>query len=161
MKASLSSDRQKAWERFKSSQSWRANAPLPLMTRLHQVSKLVRQRFEDELNLSTAQMRILFEAQAPDGVSQATLSKQYELEPAAVTRTAQAMERDGLITRQSDPDDNRFMRVFITNKGRQLIEVMPAQVAQFERELLDGWTDEEVLELHRMLERLEAHFEKK
>jgi DNA-binding MarR family transcriptional regulator len=160
MKGGTLLDRDKAkaeaWKRFKDSQQWVANAPMPVISRIQQVAKLARQRFEDEFKISMPQMRVLFEAQQPDGVSQAEICRNYELEPAALTRTVQAMERDGLITRASDKQDNRLMRVFTTEKGRQLTDGLPQHIAAFERDMLAGWTDEEVLELHRLLEKIET-----
>lgn len=147
--------REEAWKRFKSSQAWAANAPLPLMTRLFRANHLVANRFGEQIELSTPQMRVLFEALEPEGVSQATICKHYNIDASAVTRTVQAMERDGLVVRKVDPNDNRLMRVFITDIGRKLLEGLPEQVAEFERKLLDGWTDEEILQLHHLLEKLE------
>lgn len=144
-----------AWERFKKSEVWAANASLPIMVRLFHVTKLMGQQMQDKLKLSNPQMRILYEALEPEGVSQASICKHYNIDPASVTRTAQLMEREGLITRHPDPADNRLMRVFISDKGRKLIEGMPQRVAKLEQELIEGWTDEEILQLHSLLERLE------
>lgn len=144
-----------AWKRFKESQHWAANAPLPLTTRLFRANHLLSNRFGERIELSTPQMRVLFEALEPEGVSQATICKHYNIDPSAVTRTVQAMERDGLVVRKIDSNDNRLMRVFITDKGRQLIDGLPERVAAFEHEMLDGWTDEEILQLHSLLEKLE------
>ncbi len=145
----------RAWERFKQSQVWAANAPLPLMVQLLRTSRLVSQQVEEATQVTLPQMRILFEALEPEGVSQSTLHKHYLVDPAAITRTVQAMERDGLITRSSDPSDNRFMRVFITDKGRQLIEATPPRMAEYEQRMVKGLTDSEILQLHALLERIE------
>src|SRR5689334_11379510 len=113
----------KGWEQFKHTYTWAANAKLPLMARLGRASKLMTHRLEEDLDMSLPQVRILFEALDPEGISQSALHKQYKVDPASITRTVQAMERDGLITRRPDVNDNRLMRVYITEKGRELAEV--------------------------------------
>jgi DNA-binding MarR family transcriptional regulator len=152
---SQANKRSKGWEWLSQSRVWAANAPWPLMFRVSRANRLIASQLEEKLNLSIPQMRILFEALDPGGVSQATLYKRYNVDPASITRTVQVMERDGLITRSPDPDDNRFMRVFITEKGRQLAEEMPRRLAEFEQRLVKGLTESEILQLHNLLERLE------
>lgn len=150
------SKKKTAWERMNSTQIWAGKAKMPLMMRLVRTSKLVGQRMEDSMNLSLPHMRILWEATQPGGVSQSDLHKQYKVDPASITRTVQTLERDGLITRAPDPADNRLMRVFITDKGRALVETLPARIAEFERQLVEGLEDTEILQLHSLLDRLEA-----
>ncbi len=145
-----------AWERLNSQQEWAAGADLPVMVRLGRVYRLVSQQLEDALGLSLPQVRILFEALEPDGVSQSALHKSYKIDPASITRTVQAMERDGLITRRADQADNRLMRVYITKAGRALTLKLPAQIAEFERHLVEGLSDAQILQLHTVLEHLET-----
>jgi DNA-binding MarR family transcriptional regulator len=153
--ASQTDKRSKGWEWLSKSRVWAANAPWPLMFRLGRANRLVSAQLEEKLNMSIPQMRILFEALDPAGVSQASLYKRYNVDPASITRTVQVMERDGLITRNPDPDDNRFMRVFITEEGRKLAEEMPKRLAEFEQRLVKSLTESEILQLHSLLERLE------
>jgi MarR family transcriptional regulator, organic hydroperoxide resistance regulator len=124
------------------------------MFRISRTARFIAQQLEEQLDLSTPQMRILFEALEPEGVSQAVLCKQYQVDPASITRTVQAMERDGLVTRHVDESDNRYMRVYATEKGRILAESLPAKIASFEQHLVEGLSDDEILMLHTLLERL-------
>lgn len=140
---------------YKSNYKWAADAELPLMMHLSRATHLVTQKLEAEVKLSTPQIRILFEALDPKGVSQSFLGKRHKVDPAAITRTVQAMERDGLITRRQDANDNRFVRVYITDKGRALIEAMPPQLQRFEQELVVGWSEDEIKQLHSLLDKLE------
>jgi DNA-binding MarR family transcriptional regulator len=142
-------------EWLKSSQKWAAGSPVPIMQHLIRASRLVTQKLEVENKLNTSQIRVLFEALHPNGVSQAFLSKQHKVDPASVTRTVQTMERDGLITRRPDATDNRYMRVYITPKGKEMIAGVPPILARFEQELVEGWTDDEIRQLHALLDKIE------
>src|SRR5947209_6875817 len=92
---SQSDNRSKGWEWLSKSQVWAANTSWPLMFRLSRANRIVASQLEENINLSTPQMRILFEALDPGGVSQAALYKRYNVDPASITRTVQVMERDG------------------------------------------------------------------
>lgn len=149
--------RSRKW--FKEEYKWAGGAHLPLMMHMSRASHFMSQKLEAAIKLSVPQMRILFEALDPKGVSQSFLGKRHNVDPASITRTVQAMERDGLITRQPDAKDNRLMRVFITEKGRALIESIPPQLQQFEKELLEGWSDAEILQFHALLDKLEQRLD--
>jgi len=53
-----------------------------------------------------------------DGLSQGEFTQDYEMDPSRVTRTAQSLEGDGLIRRERDVEDNRVMRMYLTEEGR-------------------------------------------
>src|SRR4051794_36238355 len=108
------------WKRLTASHRWAGNAEVPLMMRLSRTSHLVSEALEQFLDFNPSHIRILFAALEPEGVIQSSLSKVYKVDPAAITRTIQAMERDGLVYRAPDPDDNRCMRIFVTEKGQTL-----------------------------------------
>ncbi|MDB5078885.1 MAG: MarR family transcriptional protein [Chloroflexi bacterium] len=146
-------------EWLKNSQKWAGKASLPLMTHLGRASHLVTQKLVAEIKISISQIRVLFEALDPNGVSQSFLGKRYNVDPASITRTVQAMERDGLITRKPDASDNRLMRVYITEKGRELLETIPPRLFQFEQYLLEGWTESEIIQLHSFLDRIEQRMD--
>lgn len=144
-----------AWHRLTKTQRWAGNADVPLSMRLSRTSHLVGAALEQFLGFNNSQMRILFGAMEPEGVIQATLSKQYRIDPAAITRSLQAMERDGLIRREPDPKDNRCIRIFVTEKGQALAQTMPGKIAEFEANLTEGLRDEEISDMHRLLLHLE------
>lgn len=146
-------------EWLKKSQTWAGNAPLPLMLHLSRASHLVTQKMESQIKTSSSQIRVLFEALNPEGVSQSFLGKRHNVDPASITRTVQAMERDELVTRKPDASDNRFMRVYITQKGRDLIETIPSRLFQFEQELVEGFTESEIIQLHTLLDKIEQRMD--
>lgn len=77
------------------------------------------------------------------GISQAVLS-----------RVIDQMERDKLVSRKPAPGDNRAVEVWITAKGRQLLEsLMPAADA-FVQELLGGFSKSERETMLHLLNRL-------
>src|SRR5215213_7939699 len=60
-----------------------------------------------------------------DGLSQGEFTQEYEMDPSRVTRTAQSLEADGLIRRERDPEDNRVMRMYLTEEGSEVLDRLP------------------------------------
>ncbi len=50
------------------------------------------------------------------------LAQNGRLSPSAVTEVVEGLERDGFVSRESDPDDRRAVRVTLTADGRRQIQ---------------------------------------
>jgi DNA-binding MarR family transcriptional regulator len=86
-----------------------------------------------------------------DGLSQGEFTQEYELDPSRVTRTAQSLEADGLIRRERDVDDNRVMRMYLTEQGSEVLDRLPEINEQLRRRVHSVLSEEEFEELRRML----------
>ncbi len=86
-----------------------------------------------------------------NGLSQGEFTQEYELDPSRVTRTAQALEGDGLIRRERDPGDNRLMRMYLTEDGRAVLRKLPEINDELRRRVYSVLSKEEFEELRRML----------
>ena len=86
-----------------------------------------------------------------DGLSQGEFTQEYEMEPSQVTRTAQSLEADGLIRRERDPEDNRVMRMYLTEEGSEVLDRLPEINDQLRRRVHSVLSEEEFEELRRML----------
>lgn len=64
------------------------------------------------------------------------------------------MERNQLITRNILEEDNRIKSIHITAKGKELYEKMTLEKKEFEKKLLEGFSEEEIEQfieyIHRM-----------
>jgi DNA-binding MarR family transcriptional regulator len=89
-----------------------------------------------------------------DGLSQGEFTQEYEMDPSRVTRTAQSLEADGLIRRERDAEDNRVMRMYLTEEGSQVLDGLPEINDQLRRRVHSVLSEEEFEELRRMLELL-------
>ena len=68
-----------------------------------------------------------------DGLSQGEFTQEYEMDPSRVTRTAQSLEADGLIRRERDAEDNRVMRMYLTEDGLEVLQKLPEINEQLRR----------------------------
>ena len=119
-----------------------------------QVCKLHRQRADNLLNsigLHVGQEMFLTELWQKDGITQTELAEQLLLQPATVTNTLRRLEREGMVERRNDSDDQRVSRVYITEKGRGLEDSVNQKWIQLESESFAGLSLEERLLLRRLL----------
>lgn len=86
-----------------------------------------------------------------DGLSQGELTQEFELDASRVTRTAQSLESDGFIRRERDPEDNRVMRMYLAEGGREQLRKLPEINDQLRRRVHSVLSEEEFEELRRML----------
>ena len=86
-----------------------------------------------------------------DGLSQGEFTQEYEMDPSRVTRTAQSLEADGLIRRERDPEDNRVMRMYLTEEGSEVLDRLPEINEQLRSRVHSVLSEEEFEELRRML----------
>ena len=93
-----------------------------------------------------------------EGIPQRELSQAMHISPASVTNMLQRMERDGLIVRERDREDQRVVRVFLTDKAKAMRKEARTAFHQMEEELSSIYTDEEKATLHRLLTKLHDRF---
>lgn len=86
-----------------------------------------------------------------DGLSQGEFTQEYEMDPSRVTRTAQSLEGDGLIRRERDAEDNRVMRMYLTEDGLGVLDRLPEINDQLRSRVHSVLSEEEFEELRRML----------
>ncbi|CAN5743299.1 hypothetical protein BH18ACT11_BH18ACT11_16620 [soil metagenome] len=86
-----------------------------------------------------------------DGLSQGEFTQEYEMDPSRVTRTAQSLEADGLIRRERDAEDNRVMRMYLTEDGLEVLDRLPEINDQLRSRVHSVLSEEEFEELRRML----------
>ncbi len=70
------------------------------------------------------------------------------------TRLLNRLERSGLIARQRDPSDRRFVKTRITAKGLATLGALDRPVQQIHREQLGHIEESELAELIELLARI-------
>ena len=111
----------------------------------------MKHAFEREVGLSTATWFLLSMLLEEDGISQGEVSHRFEVDPSRVTRLAQRLQEERLLRRERDPEDNRVVRLYATEKGRRLIESSRKRREEFENRFRREFSPEELAELRRAL----------
>jgi DNA-binding MarR family transcriptional regulator len=111
----------------------------------------MKQAFEREVGLSAATWFLLTMLIDEDGISQGEVSHRFEVDPSRITRLAQRLEKEGLLRRKRDPEDNRIVRLHATEEGRHLIESRQERREGFEEGIRRELGQEELAEFRRVL----------
>ena len=93
---------------------------------VNDVARLFGRRFDfngrrRRLGLTRAQCRTLGYLARNEGINQAGLADLLEIRPMTLVRQIDRMEEAGWIERRSDPSDRRARRLFLTEKGRRIL----------------------------------------
>lgn len=91
-----------------------------------------------------------------DGISQRDLAEALRIAPPTLSRMLQSMEKNGLVERRDDESDQRLSRVYVTAAGRAVSREMQAAMAGHITAALAALSEDERVELARLLDRLSA-----
>ena len=113
--------------------------------------------FSQHAGMSHSRFLLLHELMHDGELSQSELQRRLGMEGALLTRFAQQMEVSGVISRRSDPADNRFTLIALTPKGHRLLKSMKTLRESSEELLADGLSKEERRELVRLLKKVQEN----
>ncbi len=95
---------------------------------------------------------LLFKLSAKgDSLRVTDLAEILGVDTPTVTRKVQQLERDGMVVRQTDPDDRRASRIRLTPAGRRTIERVRRARRGWLEQLLRDWDDHDLSALADLL----------
>ena len=97
----------------------------------------------EELGLYHGQPRLLHVLWREEGPTQSELAERVHVRPATMTKMLQRMAEAGFVERRRDSKDQRVVRVYLTDAGRQVQERVHQVWAQMEHDVLEGFSPEE------------------
>jgi DNA-binding MarR family transcriptional regulator len=95
---------------------------------------------------------------AHDGITQRDLAETLHLARPTITKMLQSLERAGVVERRPDLDDQRLMRVYLTDRGRDLEAEMRTVAAEYIGATIGTLPENDRRELARLLEALGDSF---
>lgn len=127
---------------------------------LDRISSQMRRDYSEslrELNLYVGQDNLLYRLWLGDGITQMQISEHLKCEPPTVTNMVKSLEQNGFIYRKRDEQDARVMRIFLTDKGKELEQPIEVKWRQQQEKLLKSILPEERLLLRRLLKEMESN----
>lgn len=124
---------------------------------LNDVSRLFGRRFDyngRRLGLTRAQCRTIGYLARNEGINQAGLADLLEIRPMTLVRQIDRMEEDGWIERRHDPADRRARRLFLTEKGRNVLSRIWDVASDTRDEVLAALSAREAEQLIDLLQRV-------
>lgn len=132
----------------------------PLAVLMRHVGKLLDDRLRErlgELNFPPAQGRLLRLLDRHDGLSQAALMGMMRVSAPTVSGVIDRLVAAGLVSRRADADDQRLVRVYLTDRGRGRARAARQAFEQVERDLTAGLSASRLRSAHALLRTLRTN----
>jgi DNA-binding MarR family transcriptional regulator len=126
----------------------------PIYTPSGLAFKKILWAFERDVGIGPPKYFVLNMLATEDGISQGEIARLSGVDPSRVTRLAKQLEREGLIERTRDPEDNRVVRMHLTPEGRRAFELAAERSKVFRNRVRRALNEEEHRELRRLLGKL-------
>lgn len=107
---------------------------------------------------SPAQAGVLFALQQHDGLLMGEISAKIKIAASSLSGLIQRMEDHDLIQRQTCLDDARATRIYLTPKSRELLPKLLQFTQQFNQQLQEDFTTQEIEVIERWLKHLSQKF---
>ena len=116
---------------------------------VHDVSRMRRTLFDQrlkDLDITRAQWSALaaLSRRPDDGVIQADLARELEVGKVTIGGLIDRLESSGVVERRGDPADRRTRRVYITDKGYEIIEQMQSIGRRLNAVIMKGLTLDQI-----------------
>ncbi|MCJ2177532.1 MarR family winged helix-turn-helix transcriptional regulator [Novosphingobium album (ex Hu et al. 2023)] len=124
-------------------------------TVLAQVARLMRRAFDErarEIGVTRPQWQVLSVLMRHEGIKQGGLAEILEVEPITAGRMIDRMQDAGLVERRSDPADRRAWRLFLTARGREMVQRLHPLAIETSNAALNGISQEDQADLLRILD---------
>src|SRR5688500_6575934 len=106
---------------------------------------------ESEVGMSPTRYFLLHMVANEENIRQGQVGQLSGVDPSRVTQVAKSLERDGLIQRHRDPNDNRVVRMRLSAEGRRIFEGASAKRKVLRARIRRALSREEEDELRRLL----------
>ncbi|MBC2290090.1 MarR family transcriptional regulator [Listeria welshimeri] len=104
--------------------------------------------------LNIGQLRYLWTLYKGDGISQESMAKRFMVDKASVTRHIKRLEELGMIRREMDAKDRRIQRIFVTDTGYQMRDLIEEVTKEWSARLTAGFSEKEKDDLMHLIGRL-------
>lgn len=126
---------------------WKAvKAPYGVGYRIKLISQLIGRKFQEKLEphgLTPFHWLVLCCLWEQDGLATSDLGDRLGQVGGTITGVIDRMEERGLVQRQRDPNDRRVWRIWLTEAGRNLEQVLIPLAAEVRNQALAGLSEAE------------------
>ena len=131
-----------------------------LLYQLHLTDQMITQLFEKQLGISLTRYQILQFLLQQSPCNQIAVQERLKIDQAALTRHFKILEKEGLVKRRRNPENQREVLVEMTGFAReQIVTNSPKQHIKVKSQMESVLTKGEREEFSRLLEKLQSGLE--
>ncbi len=127
------------------------------MMRIGRLHRTVFERNISKMGIHHSQHHLLmYIAHVEEVKSQKEIADKFGISPAAVARSLKTLEAEGFIERTSTVGDNRFNKISITEKGKEIVNKSHIMFKETDESIFEDFSDEDVVKFNEYLERIQS-----
>lgn len=130
-----------------------------IVSKLINIDRKHRKAIEEQANrfgIHRSQHRMLmYISSQEDNISQKKISDDLEISPSAVAVTLKKLEISGLIFRKTTDNDNRTNNIFLSNKGKEIVERSKKAFENVDKMTFSNFTQDDIDQLIILLDKIE------
>lgn len=130
--------------------------PYRLAVLSNTVSTTVARAYDKRFSVSIPEWRVIAILGRFPGLSAVEVAERTMMDKVAVSRAVTKLVKNGRVDREFADADKRRSILNLSEEGRQLHDEIAKLALQFERDLLEGFSEDELVELNKTMERLMA-----
>jgi MarR family transcriptional regulator, transcriptional regulator for hemolysin len=130
---------------------------------MHDVARLLRTLADQRaraLNMTRAQWSVLKRLEMNEGVKQAELAEQLDLQPITLARLVDKLAKLGIVERRDDPNDRRANRLYLTEAAAPVLERLNALGETLVGQALEGFDAFEIAALGKSMGRIKTNLKR-
>jgi DNA-binding MarR family transcriptional regulator len=122
-----------------------------LLAKFAQAYRNLSDYFMDQIEMHRSQASVLCKLYVQDGLTQSEIAQQLSIQGATLTDMLQRMEEAGSVSRRRDSEDNRLVRVYLTEMGREKERYIMEQFSKLEEAIFVDFTEGERTLMRQLL----------
>ena len=131
---------------------------LRMLTTTNLVQAELRKRLRTEFDTTLPRFDLMAQLERhPEGLKMTELSRRLMVTGGNVTGITDQLEKEGLVARDTDPNDRRSISVCLTPAGRKAFDAMAVAHEQWVVEMFGGLSLDEKMQTHQDLGKLKQH----
>lgn len=130
---------------------------LRLLATANMVEAQIRTRLQERFEMTLPRFDLMAQLErVPTGLRMSELSARMMVTGGNVTGITDALEREGLVTREADPSDRRALRVRLTPAGRRSFRAMAEEHERWIVDMFGNLPGRDLAHLNELLGRLKS-----
>ncbi len=122
-----------------------------LLAKAYQRAHAIAKKRLAAYGLTPVQQLVLAALDEEDGISSGDLGKKVSMDPATLSSLLERLSEASWIVKEPDQDDKRFLRIYMTEQARNLMEKITEERHKTNEEVLQKLSLEERVLLKRLL----------
>lgn len=127
------------------------------LAELQRVLRVYADKEAARFGITRAQWAVLAKVERNEGMSQAELAEQMEMQPITLTRLVDKLCENDWIERRGDANDRRINRLYLLKAGRQLLGKLSGLRSELTATALDGILPADAYRLLTQLETIKEN----